>query len=372
MPWRAPSARATTRTRKTPPSTHGAAASAPPHRCCPSSTKSATMLLRKITLEDFGAYRGKQSLDLTTKPGRPIILIGGLKGCGKTTLLDAIQLALYGPRARCSGRGNRSYETYLRESINRQTDPSKGARIFLEFSATVDGDERIYGVFRRWYATGKTIRELVTVLVNGEPDTVLGQTWADHVEDLLPHEVASLFFFDGEKIESLADTDRAAPVVESAVNSLLGVNTIAQLRTDLLALQRRQKLSEEDQVALAQIEAFENQLREIDEATADAAQRAASVRSNLDRAEEHRVQADVAYAKEGGELYRRRAELEAERQQTKEQLNLTNKALSDHVAAGPLPLSLLSVRLEAIREQTSREQTADEAAQVLDVLHDRD
>ncbi|MFD0538763.1 AAA family ATPase [Actinomadura luteofluorescens] len=56
------------------------------------------MLLLNVTLENYGAYKGKQSLDLTTRPGRPVILIGGLNGCGKTTLLDAIQLALYGAR----------------------------------------------------------------------------------------------------------------------------------------------------------------------------------------------------------------------------------------------------------------------------------
>lgn len=37
------------------------------------------MLLRKITLEEFGAYRGKQSLDLTVKKNKPIILIGDLQ-----------------------------------------------------------------------------------------------------------------------------------------------------------------------------------------------------------------------------------------------------------------------------------------------------
>ncbi|MFR9799875.1 AAA family ATPase, partial [Streptomyces sp. MS06] len=63
------------------------------------------MLLRNITLHDFGAYRGEQSLDLTTTPGRPIVLIGGMNGCGKTTLLDALQLVLYGPGGGGGGGG---------------------------------------------------------------------------------------------------------------------------------------------------------------------------------------------------------------------------------------------------------------------------
>ncbi|MGJ3560359.1 AAA family ATPase [Streptomyces sp. INA 01156] len=185
-----------------------------------------------------------------------MVLIGGLNGCGKTTLLDAIQLALYGPRARCSGRGSKSYETYLRESINRQADPTRGAQIILEFTVTVDGTEHYYKVVRSWHTSGKTtLKEFVTAFVDEEygsrakpgrriePELkysrVLGQEWADHIESLLPLEVASLSFFDGEKIESLADPERAASVIESAIHSLLGVNTVQQLRTDLLALQRR-------------------------------------------------------------------------------------------------------------------------------------
>lgn len=160
------------------------------------------MLLRKITLEEFGAYRGKQSLDLTVKKNKPIILIGGLNGCGKTTLLDAIQLALYGPRARCSGRGNKPYETFLRESINRQHDPTRGSSVTLEFTVAVGGKEHYYKVVRNWYTSGKSLKEFLSVLVDedygdqtkpgrlAQPDTkysrLLSEGWADHIEDLLP------------------------------------------------------------------------------------------------------------------------------------------------------------------------------------------
>jgi DNA sulfur modification protein DndD len=49
----------------------------------------------------------------------PIILFGGINGGGKTTLLDALQLALYGPRARCSKRFNLSYEDFLKQSSGK-------------------------------------------------------------------------------------------------------------------------------------------------------------------------------------------------------------------------------------------------------------
>ncbi|GAA2782174.1 DNA sulfur modification protein DndD [Nonomuraea dietziae] len=329
------------------------------------------MLLHKITLTDFGAYQGEQFLNLKTRPGRPIILIGGLNGCGKTTLLDAIQLVLYGARARTSGRGNRSYENYLRESINRQADP-KHAHIVLEFSTIVEGEERLYKVRRSWEVNGKTVREFLTVLINGELDLVISDNWADHIEDLLPLEAASLFFFDGEKIESLADPDRAAPVIESAVYALLGVNTVEQLRTDLLALQRRQKISEEDKQILKKIHDLEKQIEEARQVSADIKQKQAGLSEQILQAQDIFDKADESFASAGGSLYEQRAELEAEENQLREQLKNVSDSLASNTAAGPLPLLLLSEQITSVKQQVDKEHAAMQAAQVLDTLSQRD
>ncbi|WP_166027212.1 DNA sulfur modification protein DndD [Streptomyces chilikensis] len=346
------------------------------------------MLLHKITLEEFGAYSGKQSLDLLTKKDRPIVLIGGLNGCGKTTLLDAIQLVLYGPRARCSGRGNRAYDTYLRESINRKADPSRGAAITVEFTVPVEGHEHYYKVVRSWRTSGKSVKEFLNVFVDdtyGErvkssrravkPEfkisPALSENWADHIEDLLPLEVASLFFFDGEKIESLADPERAASVIESAVQSLLGVSTVEQLRADLLALQRRQRLSGEDQEVLEKIR---NQEREFESADRDvevANQELSGLRNQYSKAKKDLAAVETAFRQEGGVLFERRKELESERDRVSQQLADTRAALVN-VAAGPLPLLMLGKQLDEVRAQAEREQDAAQANQVLGVLEQRD
>lgn len=345
------------------------------------------MLLHKITLEEFGAYRGKQSLDLTVKKNRPIILIGGLNGCGKTTLLDAIQLALYGPRARCSGRGGKSYDTYLRESINRQHDASRGSSVTLEFTVTVDAKEHYYKIVRSWHTSGKTLKEFLNVFVDEEygdtakpgrrtkPETkfskLLSEGWADHVEDLLPLEVASLSFFDGEKIESLADPERAASVIESAVHSLLGVSTVQQLRTDLLALQRRQKLSDEEQHLMDRIRAQEQERDAVQEELETAAQELAQRRTDLGKAERALEALEREFEKEGGGLFERRVEIEQERKRAAEHLAELRSALTQ-IAAGPLPLLMLEAQLKDVRKQAKREQSAAEASQIVNVLEERD
>ena len=58
------------------------------------------MILNQLTLRNSCLYGGTQVLDLAPTQRRglpePIVLFGGINGGGKTTLLDAVQLVLYG------------------------------------------------------------------------------------------------------------------------------------------------------------------------------------------------------------------------------------------------------------------------------------
>jgi DNA sulfur modification protein DndD len=66
------------------------------------------MIFLELVLQNFGPYAGRQIINLNPRVDaeefRPIILLGGMNGGGKTTLMDAIRLALYGHRAQCSTR----------------------------------------------------------------------------------------------------------------------------------------------------------------------------------------------------------------------------------------------------------------------------
>ncbi|MCB1154657.1 AAA family ATPase, partial [bacterium] len=51
---------------------------------------------RRLRMEAFGAYPGRQDLDFDILGDRRFFLIHGATGSGKTTILDAICFALYG------------------------------------------------------------------------------------------------------------------------------------------------------------------------------------------------------------------------------------------------------------------------------------
>ncbi|WP_369055624.1 DNA sulfur modification protein DndD [Kineococcus terrestris] len=329
------------------------------------------MQLTELILHNYGVYRGRQVVDLRTKPGQPVILVGGLNGGGKTTFLDSLQLALYGNRARLSNRGKMGWEDFLRASINRDVSAEQGASISLTFTIDVEGSERTYRVVRTWSAAGKSIREFVNVFVDGKINPALSATWADHVEELLPLDIASLFFFDAEKIESLADPDTAATVVETAVHSLLGVGTLDQLRTDLLALQRRQTPPSGDAELDRQAGHLQAQIERLQVAEELDAQRAASAGNETATARRHLEQASRAFEKAGGVLFEKRARLEAERTAAARALDEARDQLRE-LTEGALPLALLRPQLADLQVTAEAEEAARRNAQLVEELQQRD
>ena len=124
------------------------------------------MIFESISLTNFGAYRGTQTASLTPKAGRPVILFGGMNGGGKTTFLDAIQLVLYGSKARTSNRGTTAYKNYLKQCIHRAPDSPRNAAISIDFSRVVDGKRVVYCITRSWKEMGGNIKESLTVILS--------------------------------------------------------------------------------------------------------------------------------------------------------------------------------------------------------------
>ncbi len=203
------------------------------------------MILERVTLRNFGLYRGEQTFDLTPAPAsrnagmRPIVLFGGTNGAGKTTLLDAIQVALYGTRARCSKRVNLGYDEFLRQSVHHGVSGAEGAGVSVTFRYASGGEEHVYDVNRFWSVQGKKVREELQVSRDGLHDRWHSEHWGQLVEDFFPLEVSQLFFFDAEKIRSLAEDETSSQVLGTAVKSLLGLDIAERLIADAAILETR-------------------------------------------------------------------------------------------------------------------------------------
>ena len=331
------------------------------------------MILEELTLHNFGVFGGRQTVRLAPpSEKKPIVLIGGLNGGGKTTLLEALQIALFGKLARSGGRGSGSGSESLRRSINRGVDETEGAAIELQLAVYSEGVPHTYRIHRSW-AVSKSgaVREHLEVLRDGTLDAVLTESWAEHVEEIMPLQVSPLFFFDGERVEELADPDRSAGVLTTAVQSLLGLDLVERLITDLRVLEQRKKTSARSDEARRRIEVLERDARQKLEMQAAAKQRLAEAQNELDECSKKKRELDRTFRADGGELFERRGQLEAQHERLRSRATDLENELR-HIAAGSAPLGLVPELLSSLAAQVDREETARTQSELIELLEVRD
>ena len=331
------------------------------------------MLIERIALENFGVYRGRQLMHLAPPDShRPIILIGGLNGSGKTTLLDALQLAFFGKLARCSNRGNMAYESFLERCIHRGADPVEGACIELRFQFRSEGRDHRYDIERRWAKRGKTIKEWVSISRDGEHDRVLSSDWDEQVGQFVQPDILELFFFDGEKIADIVGKERTAQFLKTAVHSLLGLENVARLHEDMLALARRKKLEEtEDDELAAKISRTQEEHDRLHTLIMKLQKRRADKLRLVDDHKKILSILERKFHQEGGGLFAKVEEIQQQREETKAELKRCHADLQRYVA-GPAPLLLVRGLLSKTLEQARREQESKRNGLIHDLLSARD
>jgi DNA sulfur modification protein DndD len=328
------------------------------------------MIIEQLVVHDFGIYGGRHEIDLAPlSPDRPIILIGARNGRGKTTLLDAINLVLFGSRARLSNRGAKSWEDFLRESIHRKA--RGGSSVSIRFTVADDFDIRTYEATRSWVSSGKYIKEYFDVSINGNPDKVLAEDWNEHIEGILPLDVASLNFFDGEKIDELTNPGRSRDVIGAAIRGLLGLGILERLESDLkVYLRRKQDVAIADEGS-EELHALEAELDSLVQRREERRFEQGQSKVALERSQEVLRRLEQAAAALGAERWQKRAELESERIDL-----VTNRLALDQrmhgVAAGAAPLLLLRDLLERTSRQLHLDQETEMAKHLNHILEERD
>ncbi len=319
------------------------------------------MIFEEIIIHNFGIYKGRHQILLSPKSERkPIILFGGLNGGGKTTFLDALQLTLYGKFARCSNRGSLSYDDYLRETINRHCSAKEGSSLELKFSSYVDGELRTYQIKRFWRSTGKTIKEDMEIIRNGELDPVMAEHWYEYVDEFLPLSISSLFFFDGEKIEALADPEGSADLIRTGITSLLGLDIVDKLGTDLNAILRtgvsttknsKTKTKPKDQIAITRQEAA---LQELNNQGKELTTNLASTATAIDNLRKEIKNLKSSYRSAGGELFDQRESMIAKLSSIQHAIDHKESLLRKQ-AEGFAPLTLVEELLWQSLKQAEAE-----------------
>ncbi len=321
------------------------------------------MILDQLTLRNFCLYHGKQVFDL--KPVHrngsysPIVLIGGINGGGKTTLLDAVQLVLYGNRAKCSKRTEMPYDEFLLESIHRSVDPKDGASIDLKFRYAAEGKEHLYEVTRSWSTVGRRVREQVQICKDGNTDDWLSDNWNQCVEELIPLGIAQLCFFDAEKIRFLAEDETDTLALGGAIKSLLGLDLAEKLVADAEVLETRVAKRTRKTFELEEVKQLEQSLTtqqfEIDRLVQEIGGLENRRQAAIDRLRD----AEETFANAGGHHWEQRT---ANQRRLNELEHAIQERIDDTIslAATELPLALVLDLLGDVASQDTQERLAKE------------
>ncbi|MBH8572195.1 DNA sulfur modification protein DndD [Nostocaceae cyanobacterium CENA369] len=333
------------------------------------------MIFLELVLENFGPYSGKQVINLdprTEENPRPILLLGGMNGGGKTTLMDSIRLALYGQRAQCSTRGNLSYGDFLNQCVNSKANPTEKTRIELLFEH-IEGDKPVkYRIVRYWTKNPKDGKDTLGIL--GDSDTwpeSLVNIWDDYIENLLPLGISNLFLFDGEQVKELAEQETPPQVVIEAIRGLLGLELADKLAVDLEVLVNRKRREMADTKDLANLEEIEKRLLQQQEDYQKAEQELASFKNQIEELETIQREALDKFVSEGGKIAAERSQLEEKQKEKTTALEIIRQSLCE-LAADILPLALIPNLLSQVQAQGANEFRNQQVQLARDVLLERD
>jgi DNA sulfur modification protein DndD len=219
------------------------------------------MIINKILINDFGVYGGVNEFDFKTSPEKTVILCGGKNGAGKTTLFESIMLCFYGKDFDDIGL-DKKYEQKILRSFHKNLDTkttSLECSISIEFEIVYEGKPQEYKITRTWKNNdGKvdedlsiqktdprsnefkelgmsvpTVQNRHTAARFEEIDSIEKSEWQQFINQLIPRGIAKLFFFDGEKIQSIADDNNENKYIQASFDTLLGLDLVNQLQKDI-------------------------------------------------------------------------------------------------------------------------------------------
>ncbi|MBX9955712.1 DNA sulfur modification protein DndD [Peribacillus simplex] len=203
------------------------------------------MLLKKLTLNNYKTYYGIQEIDMyipkkvREEKGQNVILLGGLNGAGKTTILKAILYTLFGKR----GMTETEYKKLFSNVINNTFFEEGGRECSVSLSLETDSGEE-WSLKIKWYfdqLKRMTLEERELEVKNS------GSTHAKHVrienievfnkfiDKIIPYYAAPFFIFDGEEIKDIILRQNSTEM-KDAIHKITGMEAYNQLLGDLQSL----------------------------------------------------------------------------------------------------------------------------------------
>jgi len=174
------------------------------------------MILETLRVKNFRQYYKEQKIAFSAGP-KNVTVIRGSTGAGKTNLFSAINWCLYGDDAGLGTQGEIVNKKALAEAI-------KGSRVDAEVELRFrhtdsDGSEHSYVAVRSTRDDSLRLSRVTKKGLEELPNPIL------MLNTILPKDVRTYFFFDGEKIDDFAKPEHESQI-KDAVYSVLQLEVL--------------------------------------------------------------------------------------------------------------------------------------------------
>ncbi|WP_404448099.1 DNA sulfur modification protein DndD [Sutcliffiella horikoshii] len=203
------------------------------------------MILKKLIFDNYKTYYGLQEIDLyipkevRDEKTQNIILLGGLNGAGKTTILKAILYVLFGKR----GMSDTEYKRLFSNVINNTFFNEGGRECSLTLVIETDSGEE-WTLKVKWYFNQlkKMTHEERNLNVRKAGSKMAKHARIDNIEvynryidKIIPYHAAPFFIFDGEEVKEVILRQNSEEMKE-AIHKITGMEAYKQLLIDLRTL----------------------------------------------------------------------------------------------------------------------------------------
>jgi DNA sulfur modification protein DndD len=205
------------------------------------------MKFNKLIIENYKSFQFPTVINFPqSSEGKSIFLMGGMNGAGKTSVMEAINICLYGAKPE-----------NIYKSINRKELSKGNAFVSFELEMEIDEFETIL-INRSWSAGAtdtpkfKDLEEKLVIVKDGKRVSVQNkEMWQDFINATIPKSITQFFFFDGEKIQEIAADDHSEVRLQSSLEAALGIQYISRLASDVVYLKQEERkgyveISDED------------------------------------------------------------------------------------------------------------------------------
>lgn len=237
------------------------------------------MIIKQIKISNFRSYYNDVVIDFDSQEDKNITLISGKNGFGKTSFLTSLIWGFYGKlmskvedKYRTEIKGSGGYENFLLQQFNRNQKNKtilKVEIILIDILIPSIPCKEVK-IIRSFDIKSK--KENLEILIDGDQNELTKKVgYETFINDfILPREIAKFFFFDSEKIVSLAEakTKDELRTLSKAYSEVLGLKKYEDLKNGLHTLisnLKRRSVNSDESKKLSELLNEKNELeKEID------------------------------------------------------------------------------------------------------------